>query len=116
MDDDGTVSSRTWQRPSPAKPQTRVWRPPIDTDSSPAPSAHVGGEHPRPDQERDEAPAAHLEPVQFEPAPIEPPPPGPTARKDPTRKGGIHFDDDEDLSEYMHPDDVPPKTPPDGDS
>jgi hypothetical protein len=29
--------------------------------------------------------------------------------KDPHRKGGISFDDDEDLSEYMHPDDVPPK-------
>ena len=38
----------------------------------------------------------------------------PTARRapphphDPSRKGGISFDDD-DLNEYMHPDDVPPK-------
>jgi len=30
---------------------------------------------------------------------------------DPQRKGGISFDDD-DLHEYMHPDDVPPKGPP----
>ncbi|MGE0867908.1 MAG: hypothetical protein AB7P03_05085 [Kofleriaceae bacterium] len=33
----------------------------------------------------------------------------------PHRKGGITFDDDEDLADYMHPDDVPPKEPPDGD-
>jgi len=26
-----------------------------------------------------------------------------------TKKGGIAFDDDSDLAEYMHPDDVPPK-------
>src|SRR5207249_233219 len=32
------------------------------------------------------------------------------------RKGGISFDDDEDLASYMHPDDVPPKDPPKGDS
>jgi len=31
---------------------------------------------------------------------------------DPARKGGISFDDDDDLAEYMHPDDVPPKDPP----
>ena len=36
----------------------------------------------------------------------------PSNRKDPARKGGIHFDDDEDLAEYMHPDDVPPKGTP----
>lgn len=29
------------------------------------------------------------------------------------KKGGISFDDDSDLAEYMHPDDVPPK---DGDA
>ncbi|MGE0546028.1 MAG: hypothetical protein AB7O24_14275 [Kofleriaceae bacterium] len=33
----------------------------------------------------------------------------------PHRKGGITFDDD-DLAEYMHPDDVPSKEPPDGDA
>ncbi|HEY0190883.1 MAG TPA: hypothetical protein VGC42_07140, partial [Kofleriaceae bacterium] len=32
---------------------------------------------------------------------------------DPHRKGGISFDDDDDLADYMHPDDVPPRT--DGD-
>jgi hypothetical protein len=31
--------------------------------------------------------------------------------RDPARKGGISFDDD-DLADYMHPDDVPPKAPP----
>jgi hypothetical protein len=35
----------------------------------------------------------------------------PLLPRDPTRKGGISFDDD-DLAEYMHPDDVPPKVPP----
>jgi hypothetical protein len=39
--------------------------------------------------------------------------------RDPRRKGGISFDDD-DLNEYMHPDDVPPKgsprDPDDGDA
>jgi hypothetical protein len=35
----------------------------------------------------------------------------PLVPRDPARKGGISFDDD-DLADYMHPDDVPPKTPP----
>ena len=39
----------------------------------------------------------------------------PTLPKDPHRKGGISFEDD-DLAEYMHPDDVPPKDPTGGDS
>lgn len=34
-----------------------------------------------------------------------------TLPRDPRRKGGISFDD-EDLDEYMHPDDVPPKGSP----
>lgn len=34
-----------------------------------------------------------------------------TLPRDPLRKGGISFDDD-DLDEYMHPDDVPPKGSP----
>jgi hypothetical protein len=39
----------------------------------------------------------------------------PTPPRDPDRKGGISFDDD-DLADYMHPDDVPPKSsPPDPD-
>ena len=32
-------------------------------------------------------------------------------KRDPHRKGGITFED-EDLGDYMHPDDVPPKDPP----
>jgi hypothetical protein len=39
----------------------------------------------------------------------------PQLPKDPHRKGGISFED-EDLADYMHPDDVPPKDPSDGDS
>jgi hypothetical protein len=39
----------------------------------------------------------------------------PTLPKDPHRKGGISFEDD-DLADYMHPDDVPPKDPSGGDS
>lgn len=34
----------------------------------------------------------------------------PSLPKDPHRKGGINFDDDSDLADYMHPDDVPPKS------
>lgn len=37
---------------------------------------------------------------------------GPEPKTAPQRKGGISFDDD-DLAEYMHPDDVPPKDPSD---
>jgi hypothetical protein len=50
-----------------------------------------------------------------EPVAEEEPPPAPTRRvplpKDPHRKGGISFGDDEDadLADYMHPDDVPAK-------
>lgn len=54
--------------------------------------------------------------VPDEPAP----PPGrkplvPTMPPGPHRKGGISFEDD-DLADYMHPDDVPAKDPADGDS
>jgi len=35
----------------------------------------------------------------------------PAVARDPSRKGGISFDDDDDLADYMHPDDVPPKPP-----
>jgi hypothetical protein len=48
----------------------------------------------------DEPQAAAPIPTRHRPVPLP---------KDPHRKGGISFDDDEDLSEYMHPDDVPPK-------
>jgi hypothetical protein len=46
------------------------------------------------------------------PAPSDRPPlRRPLLTPDAQRKGGISFDDD-DLNEYMHPDDVPPKLPP----
>lgn len=91
--EDGTVSSRTWTRPAsapaarPPKPAPRVWRPPADEITPPSTPAAL--------RSADEITRPGV----------------PTPRKDPSRKGGIHFDDDEDLSEYMHPDDVPPKTP-----
>ncbi len=70
-EDDGTVTSKTWQPPFRAEKPTSVWRP---GDATP--------------------------PTEAKPAP---------------RPGGISFDD-EDLADYMHPDDVPPKEPPDGDA
>ena len=55
------------------------------------------------------------EPVDAPAAPAAPP-----ARRamprNPHNKGGIDFDDDDDLAEYMHPDDVPPKPPGDGEA
>lgn len=54
-----------------------------------------------------------------DPSPEEPAPPPPRRvvplPKDPHRKGGISFgdDDDDDLADYMHPDDVPAKPPTD---
>jgi hypothetical protein len=85
-DDDGTASSRTWSPPSrPAQPAARVWRPPVDDDAPPVVE-----------------PAARRRP--------------PLPRQgEPARKGGISFEDDDDLAEYMHPDDVPAKKPPDSD-
>ncbi|MDQ3335726.1 MAG: hypothetical protein M4D80_11210 [Myxococcota bacterium] len=88
--DDGTVTSssaaRQWAPRKPSAPQ-RVWRP-----------------------------------VAEEPAPEPPSPPAATTTREPrrlpnnpARKGGIAFDD-EDLAEYMHPDDVPPKPSSDGDA
>jgi hypothetical protein len=80
-EDDGTVSSQRWLPTK--KPTARgvgVWRPPVDSAA--------------------ERPADEI-----------------TAREAPTprkaaRKGGISFDrddDDADLADYMHPDDVPKK-------
>ncbi len=43
------------------------------------------------------------------------PPAAGSLPRDPHRKGGIQFEDDEDLADYMHPDDVPPKPPADDD-
>jgi hypothetical protein len=47
--------------------------------------------------------------------PVEDTPPA-SPRPRPPKKGGISFEEDEDLAEYMHPDDVPPKGSSDGDS
>ena len=89
--DDGTVSSsapaRPWAPRKPSAPQ-RVWRPQVEEEATP-----------------EEAPAPP--PVQSRERPRLP--------NNPTRKGGIAFDD-EDLAEYMHPDDVPPKPSSDGDA
>ena len=66
------------------------------------------------------APQRVWRPVDDEPAP-EPPPTAAAPREprrlpnNPARKGGIAFDD-EDLADYMHPDDVPPKPSSDGDA
>jgi hypothetical protein len=81
-DDDGTVSSGARSRRPADEPGARFQERPRATPiERPAPTA-------RPTRE--------------------PAPPAP-----PARKGGIQFaaddDDDEDLSQYMHPDDVPPK-------
>jgi hypothetical protein len=66
------------------------------------------------------APQRVWRPVDEEPAP-EPAPVAAAPREprrlpnNPARKGGIAFDD-EDLADYMHPDDVPPKPSSDGDA
>ena len=81
-DDDGTVSSRAWSPSSKgggAAGSAKVWRP-TPVDA-------------RPDDE-----------VTARERPRAAPIPSPK----PAKKGGISFDDD-DLADYMHPDDVPPK-------
>jgi len=84
-DDDGTVSSSRWTPPPrrPGKP-TKVWKPSLV-------------EHP---------------PVTADEQPPTNPGHKPIPRRDPKRKGGIQFsapDDDSDLADYMHPDDVKKK-------
>jgi hypothetical protein len=87
--DDGAVSSGSWRPPAPGRPSAGVWRPP-----------------------RDRSEPANPEPAR-------------TARREPTAepgarfqvkdrgarpgaaRGGIQFDDDSDLADYMNPDDVP---------
>jgi hypothetical protein len=100
--DDGTVSSRTWSPPSP-KPITASRKPPA---TRPDRSSAVRVWRPPADSIDDAPPAAAADRSRAKPPP----------RKDPTRKGGISFDDDDDLADYMHPDDVPPKPRSDGDS
>ncbi|MBA2545137.1 MAG: hypothetical protein H0V17_36175 [Deltaproteobacteria bacterium] len=79
--DDGTVSSARWSPPrrDAVKP-TRVWKPDVEAAPVDAPDT-VPGHKALP-------------------------------KRDPDRKGGISFsvdDSDDDLADYMHPDDVPPK-------
>jgi hypothetical protein len=107
-DDDGTVSSgladRTMRPTVPARPRN---------DSSPttrAPTKPIKGIW-RPQVDEYPAVPDRPDPSASTSAPKRPPPP-----PNPHRKGGITFDDD-DLADYMHPDDVPPKPsdPSDGD-
>lgn len=106
--EDGTVSAKTWAPPTRKKPApTNVWRPHATKDASRPPDDATARERPA---------VRRAETI-----------PG---RKQPTRGGGgitFDHDDDSDLADYMHPDDVPPKTaeesdkpkdkkPPEGDS
>lgn len=83
VDDDGTVSSASW-RPPPREPAVpaRPREPAVPSRTPPA----------------------------ARPAPARPAP----ARPAPARAGGIQFgatdDDEDDLAQYMHPDDVPPRS------
>ncbi len=95
-DDDGTVSSNSWRPPS-----------------RPAPSHPAPGYPPAPRP----APApARPETRASEPArPVRRAADEPGARfQERPRAGGIQFDpggDDDDLAEYMNPDDLPPRSP-----
>lgn len=99
LDDDGTVSSGAAARSTrPATPG----RPRDSGAASPrAPTKPIKGlgRH-APDTADDATTPSDRPPLRR--TPLAP---------DPHRKGGISFDDD-DLNEYMHPDDVPPKPPP----
>lgn len=113
---DGTVSSglgdRTMRPTIPARPKqtdpasTRgtpkptkgLWRPRFEDEPDPQRAPAVRGS-----SATAPPPAAAI--TSDEPDRRRPPLPN-----DPHRKGGISFDDD-DLDEYMHPDDVPPKPP-----
>lgn len=108
-DDDGTVSSSSWRPPSPAGSQ-RIWRPDSPASSSserstePAPLAAAAlAPAPSPGRSAQDIPGV----VRFDDLPgaaalqAQPSPPPSNLRG-----GGISFDDD-DLADYMHPDDVP---------
>ncbi len=87
---------------APDRPGHRTTPPPISaaSSSSPASAASLSAPHQIPGVVRfDDLPGA---------AALEPPAPTPAS---PFRSGGISFDDD-DLEDYMHPDDVPPKPDP----
>jgi hypothetical protein len=96
-DGDGTVSSASWTPPRASQPTAQVWRP-----------GEIAGRSRRDEPgKRVDQPT---EPIRIESTK--------KSRGDATRPGhvkgggGIVFgaaDDDEDLKEYMHPDDVPEK-------
>jgi hypothetical protein len=98
-DDDGTVSSgaapRSTRPTTPGRPRDS------EAASTRVPTRPIKGvgRH-APDPTDDVATPSDRPPLRR--TPLAP---------DPHRKGGISFDDD-DLNEYMHPDDVPPKPPP----
>ncbi len=112
-DDDGTVSSSSWSPPSPSGSQ-RIWRPaapassaPERSDASPSapppPPAVTSVPAPSPGRAGQDIPGV----VRFDDLPgaaaLQASPPSPPSN---LRGGGISFDDD-DLADYMHPDDVP---------
>lgn len=139
FDDDGTVSSgvtadRLTRRTAPELPVHRdanstraptrpikgMWRPQIDDAPDPADPADLGPLADRLDRptiparaDRTDRPTTPDRPAaERSDRPTLPERPDrPTIPRDPSRKGGISFDDD-DLSDYMHPDDVPPKPTP----
>jgi len=114
--DDGTVSSglsdRT-MRPIPARPKH------TDSGSSRSPTKPMKGlyrsrladDDPSPSPPPPtRAPAATRGAAAVDIATADTAPRRSPLPLDPNRKGGISFDDD-DLDDYMHPDDVPPKPP-----
>ena len=118
-DDDGTVSSRAWRPPArPARPDGRdaaPARPAARHDDLPG---RPGGRHdddarPRHDERSapEDRPRPGEEPARAGRRPAE----EPGARfQERRRAGGIQFDsgdDEDDLAEFMHPDDLPPRTP-----
>jgi hypothetical protein len=93
--DDGTVSSgavRSSRPTIPTRPKS------AESQSSRAPTRPIKGLW-RPDVEAAGPPDAP--PGRRSPLP-----------HDPHSKGGISFEGDDDLEDYMHPDDVPPRTSP----
>ena len=102
--DDGTVSSGVTTADRSTRPTPRQM-PRAEPPSTRAATRPMKAWQPPPgDEPPAEAAAA--------PAPAPRRPPLPTG---PHRQGGISFDDD-DLGDYMHPDDVPPKDPGDHDA
>jgi hypothetical protein len=101
------ASAGRWSPPKSSPPQ-RVWRPSLADDESPF--------DPRdPRDARDPSDSRPNRAASHDPNRAASHDPNRAVSHDPHRKGGIQFDDDEDLANYMHPDDVPPKPPSDDD-